>query len=64
MGKILKCRDVGVDCDFEARGKDVDEILRKAAEHARTCHTGTKITPELQTKIKAAIRDEGSSCCG
>ena len=64
MGKVLKCRDVGVDCDFEAHGKDADEILRKAAEHAKSCHTGTKITPELQAKIRAAIQDEKSSCCG
>ena len=64
MAKLLKCRDVGVDCDFEAHGKDEAEILSKAAEHAKTCHTGTNITPELQAKIRAAIKDEGSSCCG
>ncbi len=63
MGKVLKCRDVGVDCDFEAHGQTEAEILQKAAEHAKGCHTGTKITPELQTKIKAAIKDEGGSCC-
>ena len=63
MGKILRCRDVGVDCDFEARGATVDEIMKKAAEHAKGCHTGTKITPELQEKITAAIKDEGGSCC-
>ena len=63
MGKVLKCRDVGVDCDFETRGNTVDEILKQAAEHAKTCHTGTEITPALQVKIKAAIRDEKSSCC-
>ena len=62
--KVLKCRDVGVDCDFEARGATVDEILRQAAEHAKTCHTGTQITPELQTKIMAAIREEKVSSCG
>ena len=64
MGKVLKCRDVGVDCDFEAHGKDEAEILQKAAEHAKGCHTGTVITPQLQAKIRAAIKDEGSSCCG
>ncbi len=63
MGKVLKCRYVGVGCDFEAHGKDVAEILAKAAEHAKGCHTGTQITPELQTKIIAAIKDEGGSCC-
>lgn len=62
--KVLKCRDVGVNCDFEAQGSTVEEILQKAAEHAKGCHTGTKITPELQAKIKAAIKEEKGSCCG
>jgi len=64
MGKMLKCRDVGVDCDFEAHGKSEAEILQKAAEHAKGCHQGVQITPELAAKIKGAIKDEGSSCCG
>ena len=61
MGKVLKCKDVGVDCDFEARGKDEGEILQKAAAHAAQCHQGIELTPELQEKIKGAIRDEGGS---
>ena len=64
MGKVLKCRDVGVDCDFEARGESVGELLQKAAEHAKGCHTGVQMTPQLQAKIMSAIKDEGGSCCG
>ncbi len=64
MGKMLRCRDVGVDCDFEVHGKDEAEILRKAAEHAKGCHQGVQLTPAIQAKILAAIKDEGSSCCG
>ena len=71
MGKVLKCRDVGVDCDFEARGDSEMEILQKAAEHAEGCHKGVQLTPELQAKIRAAIKEESgscgsskSSCCG
>ncbi len=65
MGKVLKCRDVGVNCDFEVHGKDEAEIMTKAAEHAKGCHQGVQMTPALQAKIKAAIKDEsGSSCCG
>ena len=63
MGKVLKCRDVGVNCDFEAHGQDEAEILRKAAEHAKGCHQDVPMTPQLQAKIKAAIKDEGGSCC-
>ena len=61
--KVLKCRDVGVNCDFEAHGKDTAEILQQAAEHAKGCHQGVKMTPELQAKIVAAIKEEGGSCC-
>ena len=64
MGKMLKCRDVGVDCDFEAHGNTEVEILQKAAEHAKGCHKGVQLTPELIAKIKGAIKDEGGSCCG
>lgn len=64
MGKRLACRDVGVNCDFEVHGQDEAEILRKAAEHAKGCHAGVQMTPALQAKIKAAIKDEGGSCCG
>ncbi len=64
MGKILKCKDVGVDCDFEVRGKDESEIMQKAAEHAKSCHQGVQLTPELQAKLKASIKDEEGSCCG
>ena len=64
MGKVLRCSDVGVDCDFEVRGHDEAEILQKAAEHAKGCHQGVQMTPEIQAKIKAAIKDEGGSCCG
>jgi predicted small metal-binding protein len=59
--KVLTCRDVGVDCDFVARGTTVDEVMQKAAEHARTNHGYESIPPELAQKAKAAIRDEESA---
>jgi predicted small metal-binding protein len=58
MAKILTCRDVGVDCDFVARGATEEEILRKAAEHARKDHGFPGIPPELMAKVKAAIRNQ------
>ena len=64
MGKLLKCRDVGVDCDFEVRGSTEADILQKAAEHAKGCHQAVQITPAVQAKIRAAIKEEGGgSCC-
>jgi predicted small metal-binding protein len=58
MSKVLKCREVGLDCDFEAHGESVDQIMAKTAEHARVVHGMDTIPDEVATKVKAAIRDE------
>jgi predicted small metal-binding protein len=58
MSKVLTCRDVGVDCDFVARGSTVEEVMAKAAEHAAKDHGFAEIPPELADKAKAAIRNE------
>jgi predicted small metal-binding protein len=58
MAKIISCRDVGMDCDFEARGETEQEVLRKCAEHARSAHGMEQIPPEVAAKVKAAMRDE------
>ena len=58
MTKVLKCRDVGVDCDFVSRGATVEEVMQKAKEHAGKDHGFADIPPELVEKAKAAIQDE------
>jgi predicted small metal-binding protein len=57
MPKTLTCRDVGVDCDFQATGETNEEILAQTAEHARTAHGFESIPPELLEKVQAAIKD-------
>lgn len=54
--KHLRCRDVGLDCDFEAYGRNDDEVVQKAAAHAARDHGITEITPELAERVRAAIR--------
>jgi len=46
MGKILRCKDIGVDCDFVARGKTEEEVLKKASEHAKKDHNIKKVTKD------------------
>ena len=58
MGRLLRCGDLVKGCPFEARGTE-EEILRKAAPHAREVH-GMEVTPELVVAVKTAIRDEGA----
>jgi predicted small metal-binding protein len=56
MAKELRCRDVGMECDFEARGNTEEEVLQQAAAHARNTHHITDMPPELAAKVRAAIR--------
>jgi len=58
MAKVLRCRDVGMDCDFEARAETEEEILKKAAVHAETVHNMKEIPEEVLAQVRAAIRDE------
>jgi predicted small metal-binding protein len=58
MSKVLRCREVGMDCDFEARGETEQQIMQRAAEHAKDVHQISEITPELAAKVKSAIHDE------
>ena len=58
MSKVVSCRDVGMDCDFVARGQTETEILEQCAEHARTDHGVTEIPDEVIAKVRAEIHDE------
>lgn len=58
MAKVLRCREVGVDCDFEAKGNSVEEIMQQAARHAKEAHGMDSIPPELVEKVQKAIHDE------
>jgi predicted small metal-binding protein len=60
MAKIVRCRDVGVDCDFEARGTTEQEVMQQCVEHARREHGMKEIPPDLAMKVRDAIRDEAA----
>jgi len=53
MSKMVSCREVGVDCDFEARGETEQEVLQKCAEHAKSAHGMDEIPPDLAAKVRA-----------
>ena len=58
MSKVLRCRDVGFDCEGVIRAESDEEVMRQAAEHARSVHGMDAITPEVAEQIRAQIRDE------
>lgn len=55
--KHLKCSDVGFDCDHEIEAETEQEVLQKAAEHAKEVHN-VVVTPDMAEQVKAQIRDD------
>ena len=50
------CKDVGMDCKFEAKAKTEDELMKKIAEHASKVHNMKTIPPDVMDKVKKAIK--------
>jgi len=59
MSKVVECAkvDPSSGCTQVIRGKDEAEVMKKAAEHAKT-HGLRDVTPELKAKLRASIHDE------
>lgn len=55
--KVLHCGDLMPGCDFKAEGASEDEVLQKAAAHAKNAHGIETVTPELVERVKGAIKD-------
>jgi predicted small metal-binding protein len=54
----FKCKDIGMKCGFEVKGAgSKDEVMEIAGVHARRFHNITSVTPDLQQKINAAIKN-------
>ncbi len=59
MGFSFACRDIGVACDFVARGETEEEVLAQAGKHAKEVHgyTDAQINaPEMQKEVKEAVK--------
>lgn len=59
MALQFACRDVGVACDFIAKGETEEELLEQAAKHAKEVHgyTDEQLNdPEMMKKVKSAVK--------
>jgi predicted small metal-binding protein len=58
MAKVLRCSDVGFECEAVIRAETEEEVLKKAAEHAQSVHNLKEISDEVVEKVRAAIQNE------
>ena len=57
MEKLLRCRDLGMDCDFEACGETPEEVLKTAIDHARAIHGLKDVSDKDRMRAHAAVQD-------
>ncbi len=60
MAKVLRCRDLGMNCPKEIRAETEEELLKLAAQHAEKDHgVGiSSLPPSVLAMVKAAIKDD------
>ena len=58
MEKVIRCRDVGFDCNGVIKAKTEEEALALAAEHAKAVHGLNEVTQEIVEKIKSVMKTE------
>jgi len=58
MGKFysISCRDAGVDCDFQAEGSSLEEVMQACADHGIREHNMKGFGPELYAKMRNCVR--------
>jgi predicted small metal-binding protein len=55
--KAFECNKVVPNCNAVIRGKDENEVMSRAAEHAKTAHNMQSITPDVARKVRDAIHE-------
>jgi predicted small metal-binding protein len=58
MTKVVRCREVGFDCDGVVRAETEKEVLKQVAAHARTVHNVETVSEEMVEKVRQVMRDE------
>ena len=53
--KQIECRALIPGCDWTARAATEEALLQKVIEHAAAAHGVSEVTPELASRVKAAI---------
>ena len=53
---VISCRSAGVDCDFEAKGSTVEEVMQLCADHGIREHNMKGFGPDLYLKMKQCMQ--------
>jgi predicted small metal-binding protein len=57
MTRVLHCADAGFECDQTIEGETDEDVMSKAAEHAREAHGMYEIDEETGAKLRSLIHE-------
>jgi len=57
MAKIVRCRDVGFNCEGVVRAETEEEVLKQVAAHAKAVHNMQTVSEEVVARVRQAMRD-------
>jgi predicted small metal-binding protein len=55
--KVLRFNEAGLDCNFEVHGQTVEEVLKKATDHARKGHN-LEVTEDSLDTWRSLIQED------
>ena len=50
------CKDLGIDCSFEATGTTDNEVMRKFIDHAESAHNMNLLTADVIYRVQKVIK--------
>ena len=50
------CKDLGIDCSFEAMGTTDNEVMRKFIDHAESAHNMNLLTADVIYRVQKVIK--------
>ena len=53
---MLNCRDVGIECEFVARGVTIEEVVEQCADHGRVEHKMSAFGREFFVKMRRCVQ--------
>ena len=55
---VVRCRDVGVDCNGVVSAPTEEEALKQVAAHAKEVHGVDVVPPDVVKKVREVMREE------
>ena len=57
MSKVFCCKDLGIECTWQAVSESEEALFEIVVEHAKNVHNMKEINEAIRIKILGSIRD-------